>query len=115
MSLAHTRKTKKPRVTLVYCGIKKAWNWRNPESVAKRHKKSCNWVLWIELKLFCFSREVENSEDFRNEEESEDGEEKVAMMTMMKGYKNVKKIVTELKRRKLTNCREIYYILITSK
>lgn len=60
------------------------------------------------------SREVENSEDFRGEKEFEDEEEKVAMMEMMKRFKNLKTTVTELKRRK-TNCSEIDYMLITGK
>lgn len=72
------------------------------------------WVLWVEVKFVCLSREVENSEDFRGEKEFEDEEEKVAMMEMMKRFKNLKTIVTELKRRK-TNCREIDYMLITEK
>lgn len=60
------------------------------------------------------SREAQNSEDFINEEKFED-EEKVAMMELIKEYEKVKTVVTELKRRKQTNCWEIVYILITAK
>lgn len=58
------------------------------------------------------SREVENSEDFRSEKEFKDKEEKVAMM---KRFKNLRTVVTELKRRKQSNCREIDYMLVTGK
>lgn len=109
------KENKQACVTLVYCGIKKARNWINPENEAKRHKESCNWVLWIELKLVGLSREAQNSEDFINEEKFEDGKEKVAMMKLIKEYEKVKTVVTELKRRKQTNCWEIVYILITAK